>query len=86
MAPAPSHPVQEQILNKGFLTQRVRASCLAGGLVSALLDKTKVSFSEDFSQLESVGVSNNCVFNSITEFLCVFAVYVSKVFGEYKAV
>lgn len=69
MAPAPSHPVQERILNKGFLAQRVRASCLAGGLVSALLVKTKVSFSEDFSQLESVGVSNNCVFNSITEFV-----------------
>ena len=60
-------------------------SCLAGGLVSALLDETKMSFS-DFSQRESVGVSNNSAFNSITEFLCVFAVYVSKVIGEYKAV
>lgn len=79
-------PVQEPLLSKGVLTQLVRASRLAGGLVSALLEETKTSFSEDFSQLESVGVSNNCVFNSITEFLCVFAVYVSEVLGEYKTV
>lgn len=38
------------------------------------------------SELESVGVSNNCVFNSITELLGVFAVYLSEVIGEYKAV
>lgn len=79
---APSSRVDSE---QGF-TELLRASCLAGGLVSARLDRTKMLFSEDFSQLESVGVSNNCVFNSITEFLCVFAVYVSKVTGEYKAV
>lgn len=39
-----------------------------------------------FSELESVGVSNNCVFNSITELLGVFALYLSEVTGEYKAV